>query len=123
MSEAANPNQRPLPLDGVCVVEIGHSLAAPYAGMILGSLGAQVIKIESADGGDYARDWGPPFIDGAAALFHAVNHGKSSIALSLSNPDEAQALRELIQRRADVVLQNLKAGGIDKYGLGAQQML
>jgi crotonobetainyl-CoA:carnitine CoA-transferase CaiB-like acyl-CoA transferase len=123
MSDAANLNPRSLPLDGICVVEIGHSLAAPYAGMILGSLGAQVIKIESADGGDYARDWGPPFIDGAAALFHAVNHGKSSIAMSLSNPDEAQALRELIQRRADVVLQNLKAGGIDKYGLGAQQML
>ncbi|MFP6556714.1 CaiB/BaiF CoA transferase family protein [Paraburkholderia sp. B3] len=112
----------PLPLDGVCVVEIGHSLAAPYAGMILGSLGADVIKIESTGGGDYARDWGPPFIDGAAALFHAVNHGKSSIAMSLSNPEEAALLRELIERRADVVLQNLKAGGVDKYGLGAQRM-
>jgi crotonobetainyl-CoA:carnitine CoA-transferase CaiB-like acyl-CoA transferase len=113
---------RTLPLDGVCVVEIGHSLAAPYAGMILGSLGANVIKIESAQGGDYARDWGPPFVDGAAALFHAVNHGKSSIALSLSNPDDADALREFIVRRADVVLQNLKAGGTDKYGLGAAQL-
>ncbi|MEZ2350200.1 CaiB/BaiF CoA transferase family protein [Caballeronia sp. RCC_10] len=114
---------KPLPLEGVCVVEIGHSLAAPYAGMILGSLGATVIKIESADGGDYARDWGPPFIDGAAALFHAVNHGKSSIAMSLSNPDEADALRALIRTRADVVLQNLKAGGTEKYGLGADEML
>jgi crotonobetainyl-CoA:carnitine CoA-transferase CaiB-like acyl-CoA transferase len=114
---------KPLPLEGVCVVEIGHSLAAPYAGMILGSLGATVIKIESAEGGDYARDWGPPFIDGAAALFHAVNHGKSSIAMSLSNSDEADALRELIRSRADVVLQNLKAGGTEKYGLGADDML
>lgn len=114
---------KPLPLEGVCVVEIGHSLAAPYAGMILGSLGAAVIKIESAEGGDYARDWGPPFIDGAAALFHAVNHGKSSIAMSLSNADEADALRELIRSRADVVLQNLKAGGTEKYGLGADDML
>ncbi|MFM0138060.1 CaiB/BaiF CoA transferase family protein [Caballeronia grimmiae] len=114
---------KPLPLEGVCVVEIGHSLAAPYAGMILGSLGATVIKIESADGGDYARDWGPPFIDGAAALFHAVNHGKSSIAMSLSNPDEADVLRALIRTRADVVLQNLKAGGTEKYGLGADEML
>ncbi|MDR5733548.1 CoA transferase [Caballeronia sp. LZ025] len=114
---------KPLPLEGVCVVEIGHSLAAPYAGMILGSLGATVIKIESADGGDYARDWGPPFIDGAAALFHAVNHGKSSIAMSLSNPDEGDALRALIRTRADVVLQNLKAGGTEKYGLGADEML
>jgi crotonobetainyl-CoA:carnitine CoA-transferase CaiB-like acyl-CoA transferase len=114
---------KPLPLEGVCVIEIGHSLAAPYAGMILGSLGAEVIKIENAEGGDYARDWGPPFIDGAAALFHAVNHGKSSIAMSLSNPEDAELLRELIARRADVVLQNLKAGGTEKYGLGAQRML
>lgn len=112
-----------LPLAGVCAIEIGHSLAAPYAGMILGSLGADVIKIESAGHGDYARDWGPPFVDGAAALFHAVNHGKQSIAMSLSNPDEARALRELIQRRADVVLQNLKAGGTEKYGLGGEDML
>lgn len=74
-SEAMN---QPLPLAGVCVIEIGHSLAAPYAGMILGSLGADVIKIESAEHGDYARDWGPPFVDGAAALFHAVNHGKKA---------------------------------------------
>lgn len=112
-----------LPLDGVCVVEIGHSLAAPYAGMVLRALGANVIKIESAGSGDYARDWGPPFIDGSAALFHAVNHGKSSIAMSLSDPLQAESLRELIVRKADVVLQNLKAGGTEKYGLGADQML
>ncbi|WP_250469400.1 CoA transferase [Caballeronia sp. GAFFF2] len=118
--EAMSPT---LPLAGVCVVEIGHSLAAPYAGMILGSLGAEVIKIESAEGGDYARDWGPPFVDGAAALFHAVNHGKKSIAMTLSNRDDAEALRALIERRADVVLQNLKAGGTEKYGLGGEQML
>ncbi len=111
-----------LPLEGICVVEIGHSLAAPYAGMILGSLGAEVIKIESEGSGDYARDWGPPFVDGAAALFHAVNHGKSSIALSLSNPAHAVALRDLIVARADVVLQNLKAGSLGKYGLGPEDL-
>jgi crotonobetainyl-CoA:carnitine CoA-transferase CaiB-like acyl-CoA transferase len=114
---------KPLPLAGVCVVEIGHSLAAPYAGMILGSLGAEVIKVENAEGGDYARDWGPPFIDGAAALFHAINHGKSSIAMSLADQREAGLLRELIVQRADVVLQNLKAGGVEKYGLGAAQLM
>ena len=90
--------------------------------MILGSLGAEVIKIESEGSGDYARDWGPPFIDGAAALFHAVNHGKSSIALSLSNPAHAAALRDLILARADVVLQNLKAGSLGKYGLGPEDL-
>lgn len=126
MSEDATvqPTQRtPLPLTGICVVEIGHSLAAPYAGMILGSLGAEVIKIENAGKGDYARDWGPPFIDGAAALFHAINHGKSSISMSFGNPEEVSLLKALIERRADVVLQNLKAGGVEKYGLGAAQFM
>ena len=56
-----------LPLQGLTVVEIGHSLAAPYAGLIFAHLGARVVKIESADTGDYARGWGPPFIDGASA--------------------------------------------------------
>lgn len=115
--------RKPLPLSGICVVEIGHSLAAPYAGMILSSLGAEVIKIENAGKGDYARDWGPPFIDGAAALFHAINHGKSSISMSFGNPEEVSLLKGLIDRRADVVLQNLKAGGVDKYGLGAAQLM
>ena len=111
-----------LPLAGIRVVEIGHSLAAPYAGMILGSLGADVVKVESEGSGDHARDWGPPFIDGAAALFHAVNHGKSSVALSLANPVHAAALRDLVATRADVVLQNLKAGSLAKYGLGPAEL-
>ena len=64
-----------LPLQDLCVIEIGHSLAAPYAGSILAQLGARVIKIESRGEGDYARGWGPPFIDGVSALFHAVNNG------------------------------------------------
>jgi crotonobetainyl-CoA:carnitine CoA-transferase CaiB-like acyl-CoA transferase len=126
MSEDATvqtTQRTPLPLAGICVVEIGHSLAAPYAGMILGSLGAEVIKIENAGKGDYARDWGPPFIDGAAALFHAINHGKSSISMSFGNPEEVSLLKALIERRADVVLQNLKAGGVEKYGLGAAQLM
>jgi crotonobetainyl-CoA:carnitine CoA-transferase CaiB-like acyl-CoA transferase len=111
-----------LPLEGVCVVEIGHSLAAPYAGMVLAGLGAEVIKVESPDGGDHARDWGPPYIDGSAALFHAVNHGKASVAMSLSDPQAVARLRALIDARADVVLQNLKRGSLDKYGLGAAQL-
>jgi crotonobetainyl-CoA:carnitine CoA-transferase CaiB-like acyl-CoA transferase len=70
---------QPLPLADVCVIEIGHSLAAPYAGQIFAHLGARVIKIENSTTGDYARGWGPPFIEGAAALFHAMNNGKQSI--------------------------------------------
>ena len=55
----------PAPLSGLVAIEIGHSIAAPYAGMILGELGAEVIKVENPKGGDAARGWGPPFQEGA----------------------------------------------------------
>ena len=113
---------RPLPLDGICVVEIGHSLAAPYAGIIFAHLGARVVKIENAAQGDYARGWGPPFIDGASALFHAMNHGKESISADFSDPACTQLIREFIVANADVVLQNLKPGNLDRYGLGAKDL-
>lgn len=111
-----------LPLKGVCVVEIGHSLAAPYAGLILAHLGARVIKIESTTGGDYARSWGPPFVDGASALFHAMNHGKESVCANLADPESASCLRDFIAKHADVVLQNLKPGTLERRGLGAQDL-
>ncbi|RZF23854.1 CoA transferase [Paraburkholderia sp. UYCP14C] len=113
---------RPLPLDGVCVVEIGHSLAAPYAGLIFSHLGARVVKIESAAHGDYARGWGPPFIQGASALFHAMNHGKESISADFSDPACTKLIREFIVANADVVIQNLKPGNLDRYGLGAKDL-
>lgn len=112
-----------LPLQGVCVVEIGHSLAAPYAGMIFASLGARVVKIENADGGDYARGWGPPFIDGAAALFHAINHGKQSIRADFGDPASIDLVRTFIVEQADIVLQNLKPGTLEKRRLGAADLL
>lgn len=119
-SEKSLPNAPPLA--GTCVVEIGHSLAAPYAGMILGSLGAEVIKVEDVGGGDHARDWGPPFVAGSSTLFHVINHNKKSVSLSLSNSDDVRALRRLISERADVVLQNLKAGSAEKYGVGPREL-
>ena len=72
------------PLSGLVVVEIGHSIAAPYAGMILGELGAEVIKVENPKGGDACRGWGPPFLDGAATCFHAVNRAKTGITIDLA---------------------------------------
>ena len=114
---------RGLPLAGLCVVEIGHSLAAPYAGLIMAHLGARVVKIESARGGDYARGWGPPFIDGASALFHAMNHGKQSVCADLGDPATVGHLRDFIVAQADVVLQNLKPGTLDRYGLGAGDLM
>ena len=61
------------PLAGITVVELGHSVAAPYAGLILADLGARVIKVENPKGGDYARGWGPPFWKDTATLFHGLN--------------------------------------------------
>jgi crotonobetainyl-CoA:carnitine CoA-transferase CaiB-like acyl-CoA transferase len=107
------------PLSGLVVIEIGHSIAAPYAGMILGELGAEVIKVENPKGGDACRGWGPPFAAGAATCFHAVNRAKQGIAIDLADPKEAARLKALIVERADVVIHNLKYGALDKYGLSA----
>jgi len=113
---------QPLPLAGLCVIEIGHSLAAPYAGQIFAHLGARVIKIENAKTGDYARGWGPPFLEGAAALFHAMNNGKQSISADFSDKDCIDRIRDFILAHADVVIQNLKPGNLDSHGLGAQAL-
>lgn len=110
------------PLAGITVVEIGHSVAAPYAGLILSELGAEVIKVENPKGGDYARGWGPPFWNGTASAFHGLNRGKSGITVNFSDPEEAGRLRRLIIDRADAVIQNLRAGVMQGYGLGAAEL-
>ncbi len=110
------------PLDGITVVEIGHSVAAPFAGQILAELGADVIKVENPKGGDYARAWGPPFWNDSASLFHALNRGKSSVTVDFHDTEQADRLKRLILDRADAVIQNLRAGVMDGYGLGAEQL-
>jgi crotonobetainyl-CoA:carnitine CoA-transferase CaiB-like acyl-CoA transferase len=111
------------PLSGLVVIEIGHSVAAPYAGMILGELGAEVIKVENPRGGDAARGWGPPFAEGAATCFHAVNRAKSGITIDLADPAQTDKLKRLILDRADVLVHNLKFGALDRYGLSAEALL
>ncbi|HYF08411.1 MAG TPA: CoA transferase, partial [Acetobacteraceae bacterium] len=74
----------PLPLAGVRVIEIAQNLAGPYAGEILATLGAEVLKIERPEGDD-CRGWGPPFIGGAAATFQTVNRNKRSVTLDLKH--------------------------------------
>ena len=108
------------PLSGITVIEIGHSVAAPYAGMILGELGAEVIKVENPKGGgDACRGWGPPFTDGTATAFHAFNRAKRGITIDLGNPAQVETLHRLIRQRADVLIHNLKYGTLDRYGLSA----
>ncbi len=110
------------PLSGVTVVELGHSVAAPYAGLILADLGARVIKVENPGSGDYARGWGPPFWHDTASVFHALNRGKEGITVDFSNADDRAKLKALILDKADGVIQNLRPGILAKFGLTAEQM-
>jgi crotonobetainyl-CoA:carnitine CoA-transferase CaiB-like acyl-CoA transferase len=110
------------PFAGLVVVELGHSVAAPFAGQILGELGAQVIKVEKQDGDD-ARQWGPPFCEGASAYFQALNRNKQSIVCDLRSADDLAALTALIRERADVVIQNLRPGQVEKLGLDGASLM
>lgn len=109
-----------LPLAGIKVVEIAQNLSGPYAGEILATLGAAVTKIERP-GGDDARGWGPPFVNGAAASFQTVNRNKTSITLDLKNPIDCARLRTLIAD-ADVLVQNLRPGSLDALGFDADSL-
>jgi len=111
-----------LPLENIVVVELGHSVAAPIAGMILAELGATVLKIENPDGGDDARNWGPPFLHGAASTFQAINRNKYSVAADLKDAATVETLRRYIVDRADVVLQNMRPGLVERYGLDAEAL-
>ena len=111
-----------LPLTGLFVVELGANIAAPYAGHVLADLGAEVLKIERPGGGDDARSWGPPFIDGMAPPFQAVNRNKQSAAVDLKDARQRAALRRLIIERADVVLQNMRPGVVEDCGLDAKSL-
>ncbi|UCI22191.1 CoA transferase [Mesorhizobium sp. B2-1-8] len=110
------------PLKGIRVVELARILAGPWAGQLLADLGADVIKVESPDGGDDTRKWGPPFVmshDGenlSAAYYHSCNRGKRSIAIDFSTPEGAETVRRLVAT-ADVLIENFKLGGLKKYGL------
>ena len=108
------------PLKGLRVLELARILAGPWAGQIFADLGADVIKVESADGDD-TRKWGPPFLVSKsgvkeAAYFHSCNRGKRSIAVDFAQRKGQEAIRELA-KDADVVIENFKLGGLKKYGL------
>jgi crotonobetainyl-CoA:carnitine CoA-transferase CaiB-like acyl-CoA transferase len=105
-----------LPLEGLKVVELGQNYAGPITAQILGQLGADVVKVERPGSGDDARGWGPPFVDGAGAPFHAVNQNKRSIVLDLKQERHLAWLKEFL-RDADVLVQNLRPGVAAKLGL------
>jgi crotonobetainyl-CoA:carnitine CoA-transferase CaiB-like acyl-CoA transferase len=104
-------------LDGITVVDFSRVLAGPYATMLLGDLGARVIKIEQPGRGDETRQWGPPFTaNGESAYFLCANRNKESVTLDLKHPDGLSIARELIGR-ADVVVENFRVGAMAALGL------
>lgn len=116
MTQTPEPTAPPLPLTGVRVIEIAQNIAGPYAGEILATLGADVLKIERPEGGDDARGWGPPFWKGMATTFHTVNRNKRAVTLDLKDPDAIAWLKQTLGD-ADVLIQNLRPGVMDALGL------
>ncbi|TXL73919.1 CoA transferase [Vineibacter terrae] len=111
-----------LPLAGIKVIEIGQAYAGPLAGAILADMGADVIKVEKADGGDDARLWGPPFVGDDSAMFHANNRGKKSITLDIKAAGDVARLFKLAGE-ADILIQNLRPGIVEDCGIGPDAML
>ncbi len=113
------------PLDGVLVVDLTRALAGPHAGMMLGDLGARVIKVESPDG-DESRAWGPPFVAGSdgrehATYFLSCNRNKESIACDLKSDDGRAVLTALVER-ADVLIENFRPGVLDRLGFSVERL-
>jgi crotonobetainyl-CoA:carnitine CoA-transferase CaiB-like acyl-CoA transferase len=106
---------RPGPLHGLLVADFSRILAGPYATMLLADLGADVVKVEGP-GGDDTRTWVPPVRDGVSTYFLGINRNKRSVALDLTDPDDVASAREL-GRRADVLIENFKPGGLRRFGL------
>ncbi|MFC4066692.1 CaiB/BaiF CoA transferase family protein [Actinoplanes subglobosus] len=103
------------PLDGLLVADFSRILAGPYATMLLADLGAEVIKVEGP-GGDDTRTWMPPVRDGVSTYYLGINRNKRSIALDLKDPGDRAAAQELA-RRADVLIENMRPGGLARFGL------
>ena len=113
------------PLDGVLVVDLSRALAGPHAAMMLGDLGARVIKIENPDGGDDSRGWGPPFVgpEGAqeSTYFFSCNRNKESVTADLKS-DEGRDLLTRLLRRADVLVENFRTGVLDRLGFSTTRL-
>jgi len=114
-----------LPLAGVKVLDLSRVLAGPYATMVLGDLGADVIKVEHPELGDDTRHWGPPFAgegeDRQSAYFLSVNRNKRSIGVDLEDPEGLERVRRLAAG-ADVVIENWRRGALERFGLSYEAL-
>ncbi|WP_018260280.1 CaiB/BaiF CoA transferase family protein [Methylobacterium sp. WSM2598] len=105
------------PLTGVKVVELAHIMAGPVCGLMLADMGAEVIKVEKSEGGDDTRRMVPPTVAGESAAYMMMNRGKRGLALDLKHPDGKAVLRRLL-RDADVLIENYRAGTMERLGFG-----
>jgi glutaryl-CoA transferase len=110
----------PGPLAGTRVIDLTRALAGPYCTLLLGDMGADVVKIELPGTGDETRQWGPPFIEGESSYFMSVNRNKRSVVLDLKSPAGVEALRRLT-RSADALVENFRPGTMDRLGLSYAQ--
>lgn len=109
------------PLSNIRVLDFTRILAGPFCTMKLGDMGAEVIKIEQPGKGDDTRTWGPPFVNGESAYFLAVNRNKKSLTLDIKSKEGKEIIRKLLQR-SDVVVENFRAGVMEKLGFGYKQV-
>ncbi|MDP2035305.1 MAG: CaiB/BaiF CoA-transferase family protein [Polaromonas sp.] len=119
----SNAELRPPPLTGVRVLDLSRVLAGPWAGQLLADLGADVVKVEKPGAGDDTRAWGPPYLKdesgrdtSEASYFLCANRNKRSVAIDIASPEGQAQVRALAQQ-ADVLLENFKVGGLQRYGL------
>jgi len=108
-------------LAGVRVLDLSRVLAGPYCAMTLGNLGADVVKVERPGAGDDTRSWGPPFVGGEAAYYLSCNSSKRGLTVDLSR-EEGRALVRALAARADVLIENYKAGAAGAWGLGYEAL-
>ena len=109
-------------LSDLTVVELGHSVAAPFGGQTLAILGARVIKVENPENGDDARTWGPPFWEGASSCFQSLNREKLSVTVDFKNDHELEGLKHFIVSDADLVIQNQRPGLLKRFGLDGDSL-
>ena len=115
-------------LQNIRVLDLSRVLAGPYCTQILGDLGAEIIKIEKPGAGDDTRLWGPPFLKdrnvndtNESAYYLSINHNKKSVAVDIKTEEGQQIIHQLLQT-SDILIENFKVGGLEKYGLGYAQL-
>jgi len=113
--------ERDGPLAGVTVLDLTRVLSGPYCTMLLGDMGARVLKIEQPGRGDDTRAWGPPFLNGESAYYLSINRNKESVTVDFKKPEGLRVVRELLAR-ADVLVENFRPGTLAKLGLDYESL-